>query len=69
MPIPAYMDFTQPFKLHTDACGSGLGAIPYQTHEDSMDAVIAYNRSSLTKAESHYPHPQAGISHPEVDCS
>ena len=24
-PILAYADFTQPFKLHTDACGSGLG--------------------------------------------
>ena len=24
-PILAYTDFTTPFKLHTDACGSGLG--------------------------------------------
>ena len=31
-PILAYADFTQPFKLHTDACGSGLGAVLYQTH-------------------------------------
>ena len=23
-PILAYTDFTKPFKLHTDACGSGL---------------------------------------------
>ena len=27
----------------------------YQTHDDSMDAVIAYARRSLTKAKSHYP--------------
>ena len=26
-PILAYVDFTQTFKLHTDACGSGLGAV------------------------------------------
>ena len=54
-PILAYMDFTQPFKLHTDACGSGLGAVLYQTHEDGIDTVIAYASRSLTKAKSHYP--------------
>ena len=52
--ILAYGDFTQPFKLHTDVCGSDLGAVPYQTCEDSTDAVIAYPSRSLTKAESHY---------------
>ena len=55
MPILAYADFTTPFKLHTDACGSGLGAVLYQTHEDGTDSVIAYARRSLSKAESHYP--------------
>ena len=30
-PILAYTDFTKPFKLHTDACGTGLGAVIYQT--------------------------------------
>ena len=49
------MDFTQPFKLHTNACGSGLGAVLYQTHKDDVDAVIAYAIRSLTKAEFHYP--------------
>ena len=38
MPIIACADFTQPFKLHTDACGSGLGAVLYQTCEYGMDA-------------------------------
>ena len=61
-PILAYADFTKPFKLHTDACGSGLGAVLYQTHKDGTDAVIAYASMSLTKAESHYPHTQVGIS-------
>ena len=55
MPILAYMDFTQPFKLHTDACGYDLGAVLYQTHEDGTDTVIAYAGRSLTKAESNYP--------------
>ena len=41
--------------LHTDACGSGLGAALYQAHEDGTDAVITYTRRSLTKAESYYP--------------
>ena len=54
-PILAYADFAQPFKLHADACGSGLGAVLYQTHKDSMYTVLAYDSRSLTKAEFHYP--------------
>ena len=53
-PILAYADFTCPFKLYTKACGSGLGTVLYQTHEDGTDAVIAYASRSFTKAESHY---------------
>ena len=30
-PILAYANFTKAFKLHTDACGSGFGAVIYQT--------------------------------------
>ena len=54
-PILAYANFTKPFKLHTDACGTGLGAVLYQTQEDGTKAVIAYASRSLNKAESHYP--------------
>ena len=54
-PILAYVDFTQPLKFYTNACGSGLGAVLYQTCGDGMDTVIAYDSRSLTKAESHYP--------------
>ena len=54
-PILAYADFTQPFKLHNDACGSGLRAVLYQTCQDDTDAVIAYASRSVTKAKSHYP--------------
>ena len=54
-PILAYADYTKPFKLHTDACGSGLGAVLYQPHKDGTDTVIAYASRSLSKAEYHYP--------------
>ena len=54
-PILAYANFSKPFKLHTDACGTGLGAVLYQTWEDGTKAVIAYVSRILNKAESHYP--------------
>ena len=54
-PILAYANFSKPFKLHPDACGTALGAVLYQTREDSTEAVIVYASRSLSKAESHYP--------------
>ena len=54
-PILAYINFTKPFKLNTDACGSCLGVVLYQTHDDWTDAVITYASKNLTKAETHYP--------------
>ena len=54
-PILAYANFSKLFKLHTDACGMGLGAVLYQTREDGTEAVIAYVSRCLSKAESHYP--------------
>ena len=39
-PILVYADFIQPFKLHIDACGCGLGAVLYQTHMDGTDGKI-----------------------------
>ena len=49
------LTFSKLFKLHTDACGMGLGAVLYQTREDGTKAVIAYASRSLSKAESQYP--------------
>ena len=54
-PILAYANFTKPFNLHTDACGTGLGTVLCQTREDGTKAVIAYASRSLNKAESHFP--------------
>ena len=54
-PILAYANFTIPFKLHTDACGTGLGAALYQTWKDGTIEVITYASRSLSKAESCYP--------------
>ena len=55
VPILAYANFSKPFKLHTDACGIGLGAFLYQTREDGAEAVIAFTSRRLSKAESYYP--------------
>ena len=46
-PILAYADYSEPFKLHTDACNLGLGAALYHTGEDGLDRVIAYASSLL----------------------
>ena len=54
-PILMYANISKPFKLHTDACGTGLRDVLYQTWEDGTEAVIAYASRSLNKAESHYP--------------
>ena len=54
-PILAYTDYSKPFKLHTDACNSGLGAVLYQTSKDVLGRVIAYTSRTLSKSERNYP--------------
>ena len=53
-PILAYADFTEPFKLHTNASVLGLGAVLYQVHEN-VEKVISYASRSLTQSETKYP--------------
>ena len=53
-PILAYADYTLPFKLHTDASTTGLGAVLYQKHQGE-DKVVAYASTSLKPSESNYP--------------
>ena len=52
--ILTYVDYTKPFKVHTNASEEGLGVILYQTQEDGTDRVIAYASCSLKKSERKY---------------
>ena len=54
-PFSAYADYSKPFKLQTDTCNLGLGAVLYQTSEDGLDRVIAYASRTLSKWERNYP--------------
>ena len=52
--ILAYADSRLPFKLHTDACTTGLGAVLYQRQE-GIDRDVAVARRSLKASERSYP--------------
>ena len=52
-PILAFPDFQQPFELHVDASGNGLGAVLYNV-QDGQKKVIAYASRSLSKSEQNY---------------
>ena len=53
-PILGYVDFTQPFVVHTDASTKGLGAALCQD-QDGQTRVIAYASRALSKSERNYP--------------
>ena len=53
-PVLAYADYRLPFKLHTDASTTGLGAVLYQ-HQDGQDRVVCYASRSLKPSEKNYP--------------
>ena len=53
-PVLAYADYKKPFKVHTDASTSGIGAVLYQLH-DGAERVVAYASRSLKPSERNYP--------------
>ena len=54
-PILGYANFMKPFKLHTDACRSGLEAVLYQIYYYGTNAINTYASRGLPKADTHYP--------------
>ena len=52
-PILAYADFSKPFKVHTNACNLGLGAILYQ-NQDGVDHIIGCASRSFSKTKCKY---------------
>ena len=53
-PITAFPDFSQAFRLYTDASTAGLGAILAQVR-DSKERIICCASRALNKAEKSYP--------------
>jgi len=51
--ILAYSDFTQPFELHMNASGKGLGAVLYQA-QSGRKRVIAFASRALSRSERNY---------------
>ena len=40
-PVLAFVDYSKPFKVHTDASGLDLEVVLYQTQGDAHDRVIS----------------------------
>lgn len=53
-PVLVVPDFSEPFYLHADASGFGLGSSLVQKDKDGNEHPIAYFSRTLTKAETAY---------------
>ncbi len=53
-PILAFLDYSLPFTLCTDASALGIGAVLMQTEENKRPHVIAYASRVMTAVESKY---------------
>ena len=53
--ILAFADFTKPFRLSTDACRTGLGAVLEQKQDSGKWRPIAYASRRTSQAERQYP--------------
>ena len=51
----AYADFTRPFRLTTDACRTGLGAILEQQEADGKWRPIRFASRRTSESERNYP--------------
>ena len=51
----AYADFTRPFRLTTDACRTGLGAILEQQEADGKWRPIGFASRRTSESERNYP--------------
>ena len=53
-PVLAYPDFTKSFRLETDACVKGLGAVLSQLQGDGKVHPVAYASRALSDPEKRY---------------
>ena len=53
-PLLAFLDFTKPLLLETDASKEGLGAILSQKQDDGRFHPVAFGSHSLTPTERNY---------------
>ena len=53
-PVLAFLDFTKPFILDTDASNTGIGGVLSQLDEQGQEHVIAFASHTLSKSEHQY---------------
>ena len=53
-PVLAYPNFAESFRLETDACVKGLGAVLSQPQADGQVHPVAYASRALSEPEKRY---------------